>query len=120
MALADEDGVSFWVPGFFGSLAATPQQPGWSLASIYYHTDVSGSGNIAVSREITIGQFNPTLNVNVNANVHATADIGFVIPSYVFATPLFGGQASASLLMAYGNNLNAGAIIPQRSGRIFR
>jgi hypothetical protein len=104
MALADEDGVSFWVPGFFGSLAATPQQPGWSLASIYYHTDVSGSGNIAVSREITIGQFNPKLNANVNANVHALADIGFVIPSYVFATPIFGGQVSASLLMAYGNN----------------
>jgi hypothetical protein len=53
MSPADENGVSFWVPGFFGSLAATPQQPGWSLASIYYHTDVSGSGNIALSREIT-------------------------------------------------------------------
>jgi hypothetical protein len=85
-------------------LAATPQQPGWSLTSIYYHTDVSGSGNIAVSREITIGQFNPKLDVNINANVHALADIGFVIPSYVFATPVFGGQASALLLMAYGNN----------------
>jgi hypothetical protein len=34
----------------------------------------------------------------------AIANIGFVIPTYVFATPLFGGQASASLLMAYGNN----------------
>src|SRR5438105_4152603 len=32
-ALADEGGVSFWVPGFFGSLAAAPQQPGWSLAT---------------------------------------------------------------------------------------
>jgi hypothetical protein len=104
MSLADENGVSFWVPGFFGSLAATPQQPGWSLASIYCHTDVSGSGNIAVSREITIGQFNPKLNANVNADVHGIADFGVVIPSYVFATPLFGGQVSASLLMAYGNN----------------
>ncbi len=37
-AFADEGGVSFWVPGFFGSLAATPQQPGWSVANIYYHT----------------------------------------------------------------------------------
>jgi hypothetical protein len=111
-SLADENGVSFWVPGFFGSLAATPQQPGWSLASIYYHTDVSGSGNIAVSREITIGQFNPKLDASVNANVHGIADVGFVIPSYVFATPLFGGQVSAGLLMAYGNNdasLNATA-----------
>ena len=104
MALADENGVSFWVPGFFGSLAATSQQPGWSLASIYYHTDVSGSGNIAVSREITIGQFNPKLNANINANVHGLANIGFVIPSYVFATPLFGGQVSAALLVTYGNN----------------
>src|SRR5438105_3227897 len=54
VAVADENGVSFWVPGLFGSLAATPQQPGWSLTSIYYHTDVSGGGNIAVSKEITI------------------------------------------------------------------
>ena len=29
---ADEGGVSFWLPGIYGSLAATPQQPGWSLA----------------------------------------------------------------------------------------
>jgi hypothetical protein len=26
---ADEGGVSFWVPGFYGSLAATPQVPGF-------------------------------------------------------------------------------------------
>jgi hypothetical protein len=30
-SLADENGISFWVPGFFGSLAA----PGWSLATIF-------------------------------------------------------------------------------------
>src|SRR5215472_11031995 len=29
-AMADEGGVSFWLPGFFGSLAAAPMQPGWS------------------------------------------------------------------------------------------
>jgi hypothetical protein len=52
-AKADEGGVSFWIPGFFGSLAATPQQPGWSLATIYYHTSVSAGGNVALAREIT-------------------------------------------------------------------
>jgi hypothetical protein len=112
ISLADEGGISFWIPGFFGSLAATPQQPGWSLASIYYHTDVSASGNAAVAREITIGQFNPKINISVNANIHGVADLGFVIPSCVFATPFLGGQASASLLMGYGNNdaaLNATA-----------
>jgi hypothetical protein len=104
MARADQDGVSFWVPGFFGSLASTPQQPGWSLATIYYHTEVSASGNAALSREITIGQFNPAINASVNAHVSATADLAFFAPSYVFATPFFGGQASATLLAAYGRN----------------
>src|ERR1700740_3099517 len=55
-ALADEAGVSFWVPGFFGSLAAAPQQPGWSLADIYYHTSVSAGGDAALSKEVLSGQ----------------------------------------------------------------
>ncbi len=104
ISFADENGVSFWIPGFFGSLAATPQQPGWSVAAINYYTNVSASGNVAVSKEITIGQFNPALNASVNANISARADIGIFIPTYVFATPFLGGQASASLLMAYGGN----------------
>lgn len=104
-ARADENGVSFWIPGFFGSLAAVPQQqPGWTATSIYYHTDVSASGNAALSKEISIGQFNPTLNVNVNANVHAQADLEFMAATYVFATPFLGGQASATMLAGYGRN----------------
>lgn len=103
-ALADEGGVSFWIPGFFGSLAATPQQPGWSFAAINYYTNVSGGGNIALSREITIGQFNPALNASINASVHAGVDLQLFAPTYVFSTPFLGGQASASLLAAYGTN----------------
>jgi len=52
-AVADEGGVSFWVPGFFGSLAATPQQPGFSFATIYYHTSVSAGGNVAFARQVS-------------------------------------------------------------------
>ena len=107
LSRADENGVSFWIPGFFGSLAATPQQPGWSVASIYYHADVSGAGNIALSKEISIGQFNPALNVDVNANLHGVGNIGFIAPSYVFGTAFFGGQASVSVLAAYGRNEGA-------------
>jgi hypothetical protein len=103
-ARADEDGISFWIPGFFGSLAAAPQQPGWAVASIYYHTSVSASGNAAVSREVTIGQFNPALNVSVNAHVSSNADLGILAPSYTFSTPVLGGQATAYLLGLYGNN----------------
>jgi len=111
-AFADEDGISFWIPGLFGSLAAAPQQPGWSLTSILYNTTVSASGNAALSREITIGKFNPKINISVNANVHANFALGLVVPTYVFATPFLGGQASAALLFGYGNNdtsLNASA-----------
>jgi hypothetical protein len=103
-ALADEGGVSFWIPGFFGSLAATPQQPGWSLANIYYHTSVSAGADVARAREFTLGRVpaNVTVNANLNLNLNATGDLGFVIPTYVFATPVLGGQASVSLIGAYG------------------
>src|SRR5438045_7898300 len=103
-SLADENGISFWVPGLFGSLAATPQQPGWSLANIYYHTSVSAGADVARAREFTLGRVpaNLTVNANLNLNVNATGDLGFVLPSYVFATPVLGGQASVSLLAAYG------------------
>jgi len=104
IARADEGGVSFWVPGFFGSLAATPQQPGWSLANIYYHTSVSAGADVARAREFTLGRVpaNLTVNANLNLNVNAIGNLGFVLPSYVFATPVLGGQASVSLLAAYG------------------
>src|SRR5262245_60332411 len=39
-AHADEGGVGFWFPGTFGSLAATPGEPGWSAASFYIHSSV--------------------------------------------------------------------------------
>jgi hypothetical protein len=108
--MADESGLSFWLPGFFGSLSAAPLTPGWSLTTMYYHTDVSASGNAALSKQITVGQFNPTINISLNPNVHGTADIGFLIPSYVFETKVFGGQFALGLAEAYGReqaNLNA-------------
>ena len=106
-AFADEDGTSFWIPGFFGSLAAAPLQPGWSWTTMLYNTNVSASGNAAVAREITLGQFpgiKLPISVTGSANVHADATIGFVAPSYTFATPFLGGQATAWLLVGYGNN----------------
>jgi hypothetical protein len=49
-SFADEGGLSFSVTGVCGSLAATPQQPGWSLASIYYRTTMSAGGRRARAR----------------------------------------------------------------------
>jgi hypothetical protein len=103
-SFADEGGVSFWVPGLFGSLAAAPQVPGWQFAAINYYTNVSASGTAAAAREIEIGKLNPTVNVNANVNLHAQADLALLIPSYVFATPVFGGQFALSMLAVAGTN----------------
>jgi len=118
-AFADESGVSFWIPGFFGSLAAVPSQAsGWSVTSIYYHTSVSAGGDVARASEITIGRIPANLNVNVNANVNANVDLGLVAGTYTFATPVLGGQASASLLGVYGSNSTslAGSLVGTVTG----
>ena len=96
-ARADEGGVSFWVPGFFSSLAAAPQVPGWSLATIYYHTSVSAGGDVAFARQVGPGLLNVNFTGNVNANLNADADLGLAIPQYVFATPVLGGQAAVAM-----------------------
>jgi hypothetical protein len=103
-ATADEGGVSFWLPGMYGSLAAVPLQPGWSFATVYYHTSVSAGGDVAASREITIGKLNPTVNVNLNANLHANVNLAILNPSYVFATPVFGGQLALGMAGIIGRN----------------
>src|SRR5258708_20932265 len=66
---ADESGTSYWLPGRFGSLAAVPQVPGWSMAEGYYHTTVGASGSVAAAREIQIGRFPANLNLSLNANL---------------------------------------------------
>jgi hypothetical protein len=68
-ARADEGGVSFWIPGFFGSLAATPQTPGWSVTSIYYHDTVSAGGNVALAREFEIRNVPVNLRASFTGNV---------------------------------------------------
>jgi hypothetical protein len=120
-AVADEGGVSFWLPGLFGSLAAAPGQPGWSLATIYYHTSVSAGGDVALAREFETRRIPVGLTASLNANLNATGDLGLFVTSYVFATPVLGGQASVGLLTPYGRtsaslagtlsgNLSAGGI----------
>jgi hypothetical protein len=103
-ARADENGISFWLPGLYGSLAAAPQQPGLALAAIYYHTSVSASGDVAASHEVTIGRVSPMVNVNLNANLHADVDLALVDPTYVFATPVLGGQLAVGMTTVMGRN----------------
>ncbi|MBR0796276.1 transporter [Bradyrhizobium jicamae] len=108
-ARSDEAGISAWLPGTFGSMAAVPTGPGWSAATVYYHTSVSASGNVAASREIEIGRFTPTATASLSANLNATGDLFFFAPTYTFATPVLGGQAAVGFTGVMGradSNLN--------------
>jgi hypothetical protein len=102
--LADEGGVSYWLPGRFSSLAATPEVPGWSMAEVYYHTTVSAFGAVAAAREIQIGRFSPTVNVNLNANLNAQGDLLLLNPTYTFATPVLGGQLAIGVTGLFGRS----------------
>src|SRR5579863_3209870 len=79
---ADEGGVSFWLPGLYGSLAAAPQAaPGWSLYTFNYYTNVTAGADVAASREIEIGRFNPTVTVNLSASLKAQVDLEWIQPN---------------------------------------
>jgi hypothetical protein len=84
---------SFWLPGSFGSLAATPQQPGFSLATINYFTDVSAGRGTDFQHGGAIF-----------AGIDAKADLGLFIPSYVFADPVLGGQFAVSMTAIFGHS----------------
>ena len=102
-SFADEGGVGFWVPGFFGSLSATPMVPGFSFANIFYYSQVSAGGNVAFAKQVPLGNINVNFNGNFNANVHGSAEpLYLAAPGYTFATPVLGGQANISVAIPYG------------------
>src|SRR5262245_6445019 len=80
-ARADEGGLGLWLPGTFGSLAAAPQVPGWSLGVVYVHTSAGASGDVAAAREFTIGKFDRSINLDLNLNLTARADMMAVAPT---------------------------------------
>lgn len=103
---ADESGVSFWLPGTFGSLAAVPTTPGWSMGAVYYHWSYQAAGAAAAAREFRVGRFSPTVNLNLNLALNGQADLLFLAPTYTFATPVLGGQLSVGVTGVFGRNSN--------------
>ena len=72
-ALADAGGVSFWLPGTFGSLAATPAVPGWAYETIYIHLQMSaGAGKNFVTTNGIPGSVVAGLNAHADALVEGS------------------------------------------------
>jgi len=105
-ASADQGGVSFWLPGQFGSLAAVPGTPGFNFATVYYHTSVGAGGDVAAAKQVEIGRLsrNVDVKVNLDLDLKARADLLLLVPGYIFETPVFGGQLGVNM-----------AIIPARN-----
>src|SRR5208282_6405147 len=92
-ARADEGGVSFWLPGTYGSLAAVPAVPGWSFSVFNYYDSVSAANGADFVR-----------GGGIVAGVNSRIDFLFVNPAYVCATPVLGGQASLGMGALIGPN----------------
>ncbi|WP_294532673.1 transporter [uncultured Rhodoblastus sp.] len=92
-ARADESGISFWLPGLFGSLAAVPTQPGFNFATFNYYTSVNSATNVKFQ-----------IGARLVAGVEAHVDFQYLNLNYVFATPVFGGQAAIGINSLFGNN----------------
>ena len=92
-AVADEGGVSFWLPGTYGSLAAVPGVPGWSFATFNYYNSVSAGKSVEFFR-----------GGGIQAGLQSHPDLQFLVANYAFATSILGGQANLSMMGLFGNN----------------
>ncbi len=103
-ASADEGGVSYWLPGRFGSLAATPSGPrlvdGRSLLS----HECKCLGDAAAAREIQVGRIPAAVNVDLNLHLNAQADLVLLNPTYTFATPVLDGQLAIGVTGLFGRS----------------
>jgi len=117
-AIADEGGVSFWLPGTYGSLAAAPAVPGWSFSTFNYYDSVGSAKNADFVR-----------GDGIAAGLNARIDFQYLYPAYVFATPVFGGQASLGMGALVGPNTTSAfgivtgpggaSLSPSRSDSVF-
>jgi uncharacterized integral membrane protein len=92
-ARADESGVSFWLPGQYGSFAATSVPPGWSFETTFYHATAKAGAERSFAR-----------GGGIQVGVSSPSDYLMFTPTYVFATPVLGGQAAVGMTALLGRN----------------
>jgi hypothetical protein len=98
-AFADEGGLSFWLPGTFGSLAAAPSTPGWSWATLYIHNDAAAGAGAQFPR-----------GGRIDVGVSGRGDLAAFGPTYTFATPVLGAQLAVSVLGIAGRSEASAAL----------
>jgi hypothetical protein len=88
-AAADEGGVSFWLPGQYGSFAAAAPTPGWSMPLVLYNY----GGAIGAGRLLPRGRL-------LSSGLNESFDGLFIAPTFTPATTILGAQPNFSLAFA--------------------
>jgi hypothetical protein len=96
-ALADEGGTSYWVPGSFGSMAAVPTAPGWSVSTLFYYVKGQMSAPGIFSRDPVLGALPANVAAIPYATQYNTAYQGYISPTYTFKDPFLWGQLALNV-----------------------
>lgn len=101
-AYAGEGGASYWTPGSFGSMAAVPSTPGWSVTAfhIYSNTQQAGSGTFA--QDPIFGILPPNVTATSFAKQFNRSNQDYITPTYTFRDPVLGAQLALGVTAQAG------------------
>jgi hypothetical protein len=88
-ALADEGGISFWLPGQYGSFAAVAPAPGWSVPLVFYNYGGSAGSGVTLSRGHLL-----------TTGLSGSFDGLFIVPTYTPDTTVLGARPNFSIAFA--------------------
>lgn len=100
VAMADEGGVSFWLPGQYGSFAAIAPAPGWSMPmqAYTYSGSVNKNGTLPRGGDLALG-------------IDTEFSGLFFVPTYTFDQKLFGATPSISVAFFPGHNATSADLL---------
>lgn len=113
VAMADQGGASFWLPGQYASFAAVAPDPGWSLPITFY----TYSGSAGAGRSLPRGKL-------LAAGLKSSLDELFLQPTYTLDTTILGARPSFSVTVLPGYastsaNVRLGPLSESRSDSVF-
>jgi hypothetical protein len=92
VAKADEGGASYWTPGSYASMAATPVAPGWSITAYYYYANTEQNATGVFALDPVLGALPGNVVAFPGARQYNVSGQGYLQPTYTFADPVFGAQ----------------------------
>jgi hypothetical protein len=108
-AVADEAGVSIWLPGTFGSLAAVPARPGFQWSTTYYRATASSESRKRFEQ-----------GGRIVTGLSPKPNLIQLSPSYAFETPVLGAQLGLALtaVPAFVSNRVTSTLVGPRGGTL--